>query len=151
LGHSNKRCVCLPGAIIRYRKRLSGPLLDRIDLHADVPPVEEKELTTYQQMESSRLIQERITKAHLIQEKRFKQDKKVHSNGEMTVKDIKTFCKMTENAVKLLQQAVSRLSLSARSYFKMIKVAQTIADLGKSPLIDKNHVGEALQYRLRED
>jgi len=150
-GHPKKSCSCLPGAMMKYRKRLSGPLLDRIDLHVDVPPVQENQFAVVGDKEETKKIRERIMKAHIIQNNRFKNTKKIHSNGEMGVRDIKAYCNLTKEAMLLLRQAVSRLSLSARSYFKIIKVAQTITDLQGEKTIDIGHIGEALQFRLNDE
>jgi len=138
----------LPGQIIRYRKRLSGPILDRIDIHVDVPPVTEEKLTSKELSESSEKIRKRVIAAREIQKKRFKKSK---TNAEMTTKDIKDFCQLTTPAENLLKTAISRLSLSARSYFKIIKISQTIADLQNKEKIEVNFIAEALQYRVKEE
>lgn len=151
LGHPKKRCICLPGAVMKYRKRLSGPLLDRIDLHVDVPPVEEEELMVTRSDEEMYRIRKIITAARKLQEQRFRNHKKIHSNAEMNIRDIKGFCHLTVDAAQVLRRAVSQLSLSARSYFKMIKVSQTIADLEGTAIKDSNHVAEALQFRSRNE
>lgn len=148
LSHPKKPCHCLPGQIIRYRKRLSGPILDRIDIHVDVPPVTEEKLTSKELSESSEKIRERVIVAREIQKKRFKRPK---TNAEMTTKDIKDFCQLTSQAENLLKTAISRLSLSARSYFKIIKISQTIADLEDKEKIEVNFIAEALQYRVKEE
>lgn len=150
LGHPKKSCRCLPGQIIKYKKRLSGPLLDRIDLHLFVPPVEDEKLIAQTTAESSMQIRNRVTKARMIQKRRF-QGLKIKTNAEMTPSHIRQFCHLTNEAIDLLKQAVSRFSLSARSYFKIIKVAQTIADLSQATKIEANHLAEALQYRPKEE
>lgn len=150
LGHPKRSCNCLPGNIIRYRKRLSGPLLDRIDLHIDVPPVDVEKLTTTIASESSLEIQKRVIKARKIQLKRF-DNYKIKTNAEMSPKEIKKLCKLTKDAANLLKQAIFKLSLSARSYFKIIKVAQTIADLNNIDQIESSYIAEALQYRAKEE
>jgi magnesium chelatase family protein len=150
LGHPKKTCRCLPGQIIRYKKRLSGPLLDRIDLHLTIPPVEEEKLLSQTQAESSETVRDRVIEARERQKKRFT-GLKIKTNGEMGPSEIKKFCQLTDEAVSLLKQAISRFSLSARSYFKIIKVAQTIADLAKKDSIESPFIAEALQYRLTED
>lgn len=150
LGHPKKNCHCMPGAILRYRKKLSGPLLDRIDLHVDVPPVEEDKLTGTDLAESSLEIKKRVSEARDRQRDRFK-DISIKSNGEMKTRDIKAFCKLTDGSIDLLKQAISRMSLSARSYMRIIKLSQTIADLEKKSTIEAAHVAEALQYRAKED
>jgi len=150
LGHPKRPCHCMPGAILKYKKRLSGPLLDRIDLHIDVPPVEEDKLISQVQEESSKEIRKRITKAQKIQSIRFA-NSTIKANGEMSTAQIKKFCNLTDDAFSLLKQAISKLCLSARSYFKTIKVAQTIADLSTNKKIEKAFIAEALQYRVKDE
>lgn len=150
LGHPKKTCRCMPGNILRYRKRLSGPILDRIDLHVEVPPVEEDKLTGEVKNESSDSIRKRIMNAVEKQRKRLK-NSLVKTNAEMKTSDIKNLCKLNAEAVDFLKQAISRLSLSARSYFKVLKISQTIADLDGKEKIEIAHVAEALQYRVKED
>ena len=140
----------MPGSILKYRKKLSGPLLDRIDLHVHVPPVDEAKLTSYGNNETSLSIQNRVIQARERQQKRFyPSQSKV--NSFMSIVDIKTFCKFEDKATDLLKQAIAKLSLSARSYFKIIKIAQTIADLNGKEMILVSHVAEALQYRPQEE
>lgn len=150
LGHPKRNCRCMPGAIIKYRKRLSGPLLDRIDLHIDVPPVKEESLELYYEAESSKKIRKRVSLARERQLKRFK-NAQIKTNGEMNSAQVKKYCRLSKEALDLLKQAISRLSLSARSYFKVIKVAQTIADLHKMDKIESSYIAEALQYRAKEE
>ncbi len=150
LGHPKKRCHCLPGAIFKYKRRLSGPLLDRIDIHLDVPPVEENKLLSSTKSETSEEIRQRVIKARQKQLKRLAH-LKIKTNGEMNPADIKKFCQITQKSQELLKSAIARLSLSARSYFKTIKIAQTIADLKGSDKIEANFIAEALQYRASED
>jgi len=150
LGHPKRTCHCMPGTILRYKKRVSGPLLDRIDLHVDVPPISEEKLTSYQVGENSKSIKEKVIKARNKQRNRFK-NSKTKTNGEMSSADVKKYCQLTNDAINLLKQAISRLSLSARSYFKTIKISQTIADLEGSEKITAQHVAEALQYREKEE
>ncbi len=150
LGHPKKSCRCLPGAVLKYKKRLSGPLLDRIDLHVDVPPVEENDLITDSLAESSKMIRGRVVKAINKQKQRFK-SLKIHTNGEMGPAEIKKFTRLSKQALDLMKQAISRLSLSARSYFKTIKIAQTITDLNGKEIIESTAVAEALQFRSHDD
>ncbi len=150
LGHPKKNCRCLPGIILKYRKRLSGPILDRIDLHVDVPPVEEDKLIGNLQGETSQHIRARVVNARVKQQRRFK-NLKIKVNGEMRIADIKNFCKLTDEASDFLKRAISRLSLSARAYFKVIKIAQTIADLEEKEKIEASFIAETLQYRVKED
>src|SRR3989338_1011618 len=150
LGHPKKSCHCSLLQISKYKKRISGPILDRIDIHIDVPPVEEDKLTSEFVSESSEKIRDRVIKSRLHQSKRLI-DCNVKTNGEMTVAHIKKYCHMTEDATKLLKLAISRLGLSARGYFKIIKIAQTISDLSSKDKIEKTAIAEALQYRSKEN
>lgn len=150
LGHPKKPCHCLPGSILKYKKKLSGPLLDRIDLHVDVPPVDEEKLVSVSLLETSGKIREKVVEARVRQKKRFI-NSKLLTNGEMRSSDIKKYCVLTDKATDLLKQAISRLSLSARSYFKTIKVAQTIADCEKQDKISISHIAEALQFRSHDE
>lgn len=150
LGHPKKPCRCLPGSLLKYKKRISGPLLDRIDLHIDVPPVEPDKLVQDETRESSGEIQARIIKARQKQGERLLHEK-FTTNGEMTSYEIEKYCCLTSQSQDFLKQAVSRLSLSARSYFKIIKLSQTIADLGESEVIEMAFVAEALQFRRRDE
>ena len=149
MGHPKKKCVCAPGIISRYKKRLSGPLLDRIDLHIDVPPVEVSELTDEFESERSSIVRARVVQARTIQEKRFK-DTSFLFNSEMSSGDVKKYCLLEKEAENMLNKAVETLSLSARAYFKIIKIAQTIADLDRHEGILAEHIAEALQYRAKE-
>jgi len=150
LGHPTKPCTCMPGSILKYAKRLSGPLLDRIDLHVDVPPVIPTELTSGSPGESSEVIRSRVTLARSIQTARYAASPR-KTNGELTPRDIEKSCVLQPEALNLLKEALARLSLSARSYFKIIKVAQTIADLSGKEAILPVHIAEALQYRSKID
>ena len=154
-GDPKRACRCLPGAISRYQKRVSGPILDRIDIHVDVPSVETQKLVKSEKLkaESSKLIQKRVQKARDIQTKRFKGEslgRRIKSNNEMTTKDVKKFCPLSPDSRTMLISAVSSMSLTARSYFKVIKVARTIADLEGVKEITALHLAEALQYRPKE-
>ena len=151
-GDSNHECKCTTSEILRYQKRVSGPMLDRIDIHVDVPAVKVAKIVADEEnrAESSKTIRKRVIKARLAQEARFK-GKKILTNSEMTNRDIREFCKIDEEAREILKQALVRLSLSARAYHKMVKIAQTIADLSSSPIIERQHILEALQYRPKLD
>jgi len=145
-GDEKRNCTCSPGAITRYQKRISGPILDRIDMHIGVPAIPVGKLTGKFQSESSSIIQKRVQKARDAQLKRFK-DLKITSNAEMNNKQLKQFCNLDEQSILLLKQAIAKLNLSARAFHRVIKIARTIADLEGSEKIKSNHVAEALQYR----
>ena len=148
LGDSTKNCVCLPGQIARYQKRLSGPILDRIDLHVEVPAVKMEKLTGETDAEPSGNIRTRVQKAREIQITRFNKNL-IGNNSEMSPKEIKIFCKLDADSLNLLRAAISKMQLSARSYHRVLKVARTIADLERSKNIGTQHIAEALQYRVR--
>ncbi|MBU1165180.1 YifB family Mg chelatase-like AAA ATPase [Patescibacteria group bacterium] len=141
-----KACVCSPSNIIKYQKKISGPLLDRIDLHIEVPRVKFEKLTTDTEGEKSKDIRKRVEGARQIQRKRF-QKLGIITNSEMSSQKTKKFCSIDEKTTQLLRQAVGQLNISARSYFRILKLARTIADLEKSEPIELKHVAEALQYR----
>jgi len=150
LNHPKKECSCSPREIKRYAKKISGPILDRIDLHIKVPSVDIKELSqdkkTFKFLESSESIRKRVCKAREIQQKRFR-NKSICSNAEMSNKEIKEYCSLPKDVEGILRQAANVFQLSARSYFKMIKIARTIADLQGAEDISASHMAEALQYR----
>ncbi|MEA3305544.1 MAG: YifB family Mg chelatase-like AAA ATPase [Candidatus Omnitrophota bacterium] len=152
LHHPKKACLCTPREISKYRKRVSGPILDRIDLHVEAPVVDIKELSKDRSikdgLEPSAKIRTRIIEARETQKMRFK-DEEMHTNAEMKNKQIKKYCPLSKEVKQLLQQAGLNFHLSARSYFKMIKIARTIADLECSQDITVSHMAEALQYRPR--
>lgn len=150
-GDPVKSCRCLPGQIARYQKRVSGPLIDRIDLHLEVPAVRIEKLTQDEKIktESSKTIKMRVQRARNIQIKRFR-GTKFKNNGEMGAKEVKQFCQLSQECLALLRQAVSQMNLSARAYFRIIKISRTIADLAGEKEIGSNHIAEALQYRPRE-
>ncbi len=148
LGHPVKKCSCSFHSIQQYRKRLSGPILDRIDIHVDIPPVKEEKLTSNEKAESSSIVRERVCLARQKQLKRFGH---TLTNAEMSSNQIRTLCTMSDAASSLLKTAITRLSLSARSYFKIIKISQTISDLENTDRIEGKHIAEALQYRPKEE
>ena len=150
LGDSAKNCICTPGQISRYEKKLSGPILDRIDLHVSCPSLEADKLTGISESESSNYIRKRVQKARKFQEERFKNEK-IASNGEMSAKQIKEYCKLDKDSINLLHAAISQMKLSARGYHRIIKVARTIADLEGSRLIKPAFIAEGIQYRVSED
>jgi magnesium chelatase family protein len=145
--HPEKECVCAPGVVQKYLSKISGPLLDRIDLHVEVTPVPFNELMKQQTNELSKTIRERVVKARHIQNERYINDLSIHCNAQMRTKDLKTFCNLTEAGNVLLKNAMERLGLSARAYDRILKVARTIADLENSHSIEVNHIAEAIQYR----
>jgi magnesium chelatase family protein len=148
LGDKTKNCVCTPSQIARYKKKISGPLVDRIDLHLEVPRVEIEKLSNKSVVGESGAIKELVIAARKRQRKRF-QNSPIKYNAEMTQKEINELVVMEENAGALLKEAAKSLNLSARSYFRVIKLAQTIADLDQEDKILEKHIAEALQYRPR--
>jgi magnesium chelatase family protein len=156
LGDPKRECKCTPRMILNYQNRLSGPLMDRIDLHLNVPAVDINKLmnnptspkASQDSGTTSKEIREQVVCARKIQNKRFK-GLSVYTNANMKNKHIKEFVDITPEALVLLKQAVNTYNLSARTYFRLIKVSQTIADLAESKKILPNHVAEALQYRVR--
>ncbi len=145
--HPEKECVCTPSQIRRYLNKISGPLLDRFDIHIEVIPVPFKDLSDNRQSESSRKIRQRVIAARKIQQKRFAQYPSIHYNAQMGAKLIRKFCKIDDTSQQLLRAAVERLQLSARAYDRILKVSRTIADLEQSPDIEPHHIAEAIQYR----
>jgi len=145
-GDEKRECTCMPGAITRYQKRISGPILDRIDIHVSVPAVKVEKLTKEINSEPSAKIQSRVQTAKEIQLRRFK-GTKITSNAEMNNKQLKSFASLDVQSILLLKQAIVKLNLSARAFHRVVKIARTIADLEPSPKIKSNHVAEALQYR----
>jgi magnesium chelatase family protein len=139
-------CVCTPGQIHRYLAKISGPLLDRIDLHIEVPEVDYKDLTCREDGESSSAIVKRVTAARRKQIERF-QDPEVLCNAQMDQKLIKSYCALDDPGKKQLEKAIQKLGFSARAYDRILKVARTIADLSGSETIQSEHVAEAIQYR----
>ena len=146
LGDPGHNCSCSPIAVKRYRSRLSGPLLDRIDLHVDVPAVAYRDLSDRREGESSAEISARVTRARQLQHERF-QGSKVHCNAQMTSRHIRKHCELSADGHQMLELAGDKLGLSARSYTRILKVARTIADLAESASINTQHLAEAIQYR----
>lgn len=143
LGHPNGKCHCTPDQIARYRGRISGPLLDRIDMQIEVPAVPQEELMQRRSTgEKSSVVRQRVEKSHQLQINR--QNK---TNNRLSVKEIDQFCALDTVSEKLLKQAISRLNLSARAYHRILKVARTIADLSGREKINNQHIAEAIQYR----
>ncbi|MCW3076331.1 MAG: YifB family Mg chelatase-like ATPase [Bacteroidetes bacterium] len=145
--HPEKECVCAPGVVQKYLNKISGPLLDRIDLHVEVTPVSFGELSKEQVSEKSKDIRNRVINARLIQSARFHETKHIHCNAQMRTFDLKTYCSINDAGKTLLKNAMERVGLSARAYDRILKVARTIADLDVSANIETNHLAEAIQYR----
>lgn len=145
--HPDKQCVCAPGVVQKYLNKISGPLLDRIDIHVEVVPVPFRELADVRISEKSAPIRERVVKARLIQEERYKNNKGIHSNAQITSKMLQSICKIDEAGHTLLKNAMEKLNLSARAYDRILKVARTIADLDSSQEIRPDHLAEAIHYR----
>jgi magnesium chelatase family protein len=145
--HPEKECVCAPGVVQRYVSRVSGPLLDRIDLHVEVVPVSFDEMTANRRVETSRQIRERVVKAREVQSERFKQQKAIYCNAMMPSNIVKEICEINEPGKALLKTAMEKLGLSARAYDRILKVSRTIADLAGTNDIRVEHLAEAIQYR----
>lgn len=139
--------MCGPLEVERYLSRISGPLLDRIDIHIEVPAVPYQELSVERSGEPSAAIRERVNRARQVQLDRFTHRAGVFANAHMGPRDLKKFCRVSEGADALLKTAIGRLKLSARAYHRVLKIARTIADLAESPTIEPAHVSEAVQYR----
>ncbi len=145
--HPDKECVCSPGIVQKYLNKISGPLLDRIDIHVEVIPVPFEKLSGAPPSESSESIRQRVIKARQVQEERFIEWNEVHSNAQMTSKLIRKFCNLDDAGIALIKTAMERLGLSARAYDRILKVSRTIADLDCSESIKSQHLAEAIQYR----
>ncbi|OEG69330.1 hypothetical protein ATZ36_02185 [Candidatus Endomicrobiellum trichonymphae] len=148
LGHREKECVCNPYQVRKYQSRISGPLMDRIDIHVEVPALKFSELSALNDdSESSVGIRERVVKAREIQNVRFL-GSGIYANAQMQAKEIKKYCVLGDDAFEILKTAVEKLNFSARSYDKILKVSRTIADLDGSDVIKTNHIAEAVRYRF---
>jgi magnesium chelatase family protein len=145
--HPDKECVCPPGAVQRYLNKISGPLLDRIDLHVEVTPVSFEKIANQQRNESSESIRERVIKAREVQTKRFEGKESIFSNAMMPSPMVNEICQINEAGKNLLKTAMERLGLSARAYDRILKVSRTIADLAGTQEIRTEHLAEAIQYR----
>ena len=149
LNHPTRACVCSPGSVARYQKRISGPLLDRVDIFIEVPPVEYEKLVAEGTEDGSSQVRQRVEKAREIQRLRFGETS-LASNADMGPEEVWRYCQTEDNATGLLQAAMKQLDLSARGYHRILKLSRTIADLAGSTTIGIPHVAEALQYRPRE-
>ena len=145
--HPTIQCTCAPGAVKKYMNKISGPLLDRIDIQIEVIPVPFSELSVKQPGESSAVIRQRVIAARKIQEERFKDCQGVHCNAQMGTKLFRQHCVLDSKCQEMMRLAMDRLGLSARAYDRVLKVARTIADLDNSPNINSDHLAEALTYR----
>ena len=145
--HPDRQCTCPPGGVQKYLNKISGPLLDRIDLHVEVTPVAFSELSSTQQFEKSEFIRARVIKARNIQEERYKDNEGVYNNAQMSSKMLKEICVINTASQNMLKIAMEKLNLSARAYDRILKVSRTIADLAGSADIKPEHLAEAIQYR----
>ncbi|MEN0016037.1 MAG: YifB family Mg chelatase-like AAA ATPase [Bacteroidota bacterium] len=145
--HPNKECTCTSAAVQRYLNKVSGPLLDRIDLHVEVTPVPFEEMTSRRPTEKSHTIRERVIQARHVQQERFKDHAGMHTNAMMSSAMVKQICTIGTSGRSLLKAAMEKLGLSARAYDRILKVSRTIADLAKAECIQEEHLSEAIQYR----
>ncbi|MEQ9424371.1 MAG: YifB family Mg chelatase-like AAA ATPase [Cyclobacteriaceae bacterium] len=145
--HPEKECVCGPGVVQRYLNKVSGPLLDRIDLHVEVTPVSFDEMTANRESENSEVIRKRVIEARKVQDVRFEKQDAVYNNAMMPPQMVKDICEINEAGKTLLKRAMEKLGLSARAYDRILKVSRTIADLSGSDEIAIEHLAEAIQYR----
>lgn len=145
--HPEKDCVCAPGVVQKYLSKISGPLLDRIDLHVEVTPVNFSELASTREAEKSERIRTRVIKAREIQDLRFSDKEDLHYNAQMSPKMVRKVCQISDAGITLLKSAMERLGLSARAYDRILKVARTIADLDGSENVEMEHLAESINYR----
>jgi magnesium chelatase family protein len=145
--HPVKQCTCPPGAVQKYLNKISGPLLDRIDLHVEVTPVPFNELSSSKNGESSENIRDRVINAREIQAERYKETAGIYCNAQMNSRQLKEICVLDNASTNLLKIAMNKLNLSARAYDRILKVSRTIADLAASETIKAEHIAEAIQYR----
>lgn len=145
--HPTKPCVCTPSQVQKYLNKISGPLLDRIDIQVEIVPVPFNDLVKESPSESSAVIRERVIRARQIQEQRFAQESGIHCNAQMTPRLLQQYAQPDERGKAMLQSAMDRLNLSARAYDRILKVARTIADLDGSEIVQSHHIAEAIGYR----
>ncbi len=144
--HPERECVCAPGVVQKYLNKISGPLLDRIDIHVEVTPVNFSELASERETEKSGSVRERVMRARSVQEARYK-GTRMYCNAQISTRQLRKYCRVDAAGTALLQKAMERLGLSARAYDRILKVARTIADLAASADIRTEHLAEAIQYR----
>jgi len=142
-----RECTCHPQQVQKYMAKISGPLLDRIDLHIEVPAVKYKELSSREPGESSESIRHRVVRAREVQTRRFRGRKSIYANANMQSKEIREFCRLDAAGEELLKMAITKLGHSARAYDRILKVGRTIADMADSAEIRPEHISEAIQYR----
>jgi magnesium chelatase family protein len=145
--HPTKECVCGPGVVQKYLNKISGPLLDRIDIHLEVVPVPFKKLAEAESSENSETVRERVMKARKIQELRFEEHTNIYANAQMGSKLIRNYVQLDEAGNELIKNAMDKLGLSARAYDRILKVARTIADLESEEQVQAHHLSEAIHYR----
>ncbi len=145
-GSQEKECTCSPSSISKYIGKISGPLLDRIDIQVEVTPVKYQKLEESKKIETSQEIRNRVNMARKLQQERYKEES-IYTNSQLTPKLIERYCKIDEKGKEILELAFNKLGLSARAYGRILKVARTIADLENSDNIQTNHIAEAIQYR----
>lgn len=145
--HPSKECTCSPGAVARYMARISGPLMDRIDMHIEVTPVEFSQMNAARPEEPSATVRERVVRAREVQRERFAETEGVHTNAMMNSKMIREYCRLSSASSELLQRAMTRLDLSARAYDRILKVGRTIADMEGAADIAPAHIAEAINFR----
>ncbi len=146
-GSSDKACTCAPAIVTKYQKRISGPLLDRIDIHIEVPRVDYEKLSGDRLGETSASIRQRVQAARDIQNQRFTTSTDIVCNADMRIGEVRQFCALQPEGQSLMRAAMSQLNLSARAYHRILKLSRTIADLAGSEEIQSPHLPEALQYR----
>lgn len=145
--HPTKECTCPPGAVRKYLGKISGPLLDRIDIQIEIQPVPFERLAGHSEGEKSETIRERVIRAREIQMRRFAGEKEVHTNAQMTTRLINKWCALDAESMRILQMAMTKYDMSARAYDRILKVARTIADLAGCESIQPDHIREAIRYR----
>lgn len=145
--HPTKPCTCPPGAVTKYLGRISGPLLDRIDIQIEIQPVPFEKLAGMSDGETSAAIRERVVRARAVQAERFRDEHDTHCNAQMTSRQLARYCKLTPDVLDILRRAMTKYDMSARAYDRILKVARTIADLAASPDITPVHMHEAIRYR----